>query len=196
MPETIKQVVDGFSYNTSLTYVQSRYFPNALTQLDVLRRAVNYRPRWWCVPDAKTNPIDPYDTLYQEIEVAGNSWLRGYMFASVSATDSDDAPAETAASDILIQVVDTCSGIPLFMDYANGGGCHSTGAARMFPILLSSPRLILDPALLNVQISNRTANTITCQLLLFFAESCKAVTEESRDRDWNLIQQSQQGVGR
>ena len=47
----LKQVVDGFSYNTMLLWQYCRFFPNALAQLDVLRRAVNYRTRWWCIPD-------------------------------------------------------------------------------------------------------------------------------------------------
>ncbi len=43
----LRQVVDGFSYNTMLLWQYGRFFPNALAQLDVLRRAVNYRTRWW-----------------------------------------------------------------------------------------------------------------------------------------------------
>ena len=182
----LRQVVDGFSYNTMLLWQHCRFFPNALAQLDVLRRAVNYRTRWWVIPDDIDQPIQPYDTLYFQCEVSGGSYLWGWNFCSVSALNPAGAPTETTASDILIQVVDACTGIPLFQDFANGGGYHSNSSARMFPILLTQPRLILEPGLVNVEISNRTPNTITCQLLLHFAESCKLIDEDTRQRDWKL----------
>ena len=180
----LKQVVDGFSYNTMFNWLPVRYFPNALAQLDILRRAANYRPRWWAIPDDIGQPIQPYDTYYYQCEVSSGSYLWGYMFASVSATDTDLAPVSTTASDILIQVTDSCTGIPLFQDFANGGGNHSDFSSRMVPILLSQPRLILEPGLVNVEIANRTGNLITCQLLLMFAESCRVVNEATVERDW------------
>lgn len=180
----LKQVVDGFSYNTMLLWQYCRFFPNALAQLDVLRRAVNYRTRWWCIPDDIDQPIQPYDTLYFQCEVSGGSYLHSWNFAVVKALNPAGAPTEVTASDILIQVSDACTGIPLFQDFTNGGGWHSNSSARMFPILLTQPRLILEPGLVNVEISNRTGNTITCQLLLHFAESCKLIDEDTRQRDW------------
>ena len=180
----LKQVVDGFSYNTMLLWQPCRYFPNALAQLDVLRRAVNYRTRWWVIPDDIDQPIQPYDTLYFQCAVSGGSYLWSYGFTTTSATNPSGSPVATTASDILVQVVDACSGIPLFQDFVNGGGAQSNFSARMLPILLSQPRLILEPGLVNVEISNRTANTITCQLLLHFAESCKLIDEDTRQRDW------------
>lgn len=180
----LPQVVDGFTYNTQLLYLPNRYFPNALAQLDILRRAANYRPRWFCVPEDIGQPIQPYDTYYYQIEVAADSYLWGYSFASVSALNPAGAPAETTAADLLIQAVDSCTGVPLFQDFANGGGNHSNFSSRANPILLTQPRLILNPGLVNVEISNRTANTITCQFLLHFAEPCRIITEEDRERSW------------
>ncbi len=183
----LKQVVDAFSYNTMLIWQHERFFPNCLAQLDVLRRAVNYRTRWWVIPDDIDQPIQPYDTLYFQIEVSGGSYLWGYNFCSIKALDPAGAPTETTAADILIQVVDSCTGIPLFQDFANGGGVHANFNSRMVPILLTQPRLILDPGLVNVEISNRTGNQITCQLLLHFAESCKLIDEDTRQRDWKQL---------
>jgi hypothetical protein len=182
----IPQVVDGFSYNTQLLYLPNRYFPNALAQMDILRRAANLRARWFVVPDDIDQPIQPYDTLYYQIAMAGGSYLYGYEFASISATAPGGGSTPTTAGDILIQAVDSCSGVPLFQDFANGGGNHSNFTARAAPILLTQPRLVLDPGLVNVELSNRTANTITCQLLLLTAEPCKVITEETRERDWRL----------
>ena len=190
----LKQVVDGFSYNTSFLWLQNRYFPNALAQLDVLRRASNYRTRWWCIPDDIDQPIQPYDTLYFQCEVSSGSYLWGYHFSSVSAVNPAGGPAETTAADILIQVVDACTGIPLFQDFANGGAAHSNFTARMLPILLTQPRLILEPGLVNVELSNRTKNTINCQLLLHFAESCKLIDEDTRQRDWKQALATQGAV--
>lgn len=180
----LKQVVDGFSYNTMLLWQPCRFFPNALAQLDVLRRAANYRARWWVIPDDIDQPIAGYDTLYFQAEVAGGSYLLGYSFVGVKALNPAGSPAEVAASDILIQVVDSCTGIPLFQDFASGGGTHSNNTARMQPILLTQPRLILEPGLVNVELTNKTPNTITCQLLLHFAEPCKLIDEEQRQKDW------------
>lgn len=193
---TIPHVVDGFSYNTQLKYFPYRYFPNALSQLDILRRAANLRARWFVVPDDIDQPVAAYDTLYYQIAMAGGSYLYGYMFASISAVDSNGAPAATTAADILIQVVDSCSGVPLFQDFANGFGNHSDYSARCLPILLTQPRLILEPGLVNVEISNRTANTITCQLLLLTAEPCKIIEEQDRVRDYRLGLAGMSGLGR
>ena len=181
---TLAQVVDGFTYNTQLLYLPNRYFPNALAQLDILRRAANYRPRWFCVPDDIDQPIQPYDTLYYQIEMAANSYLWGYSFASISAVPPGGGSIATTAADLLIQAVDSCTGVPLFQDFANGGGNHSNFSSRALPIILTQPKLILNPGLVNVEISNRTPNTITCQLLLHFAERCRIITEEERQMEW------------
>lgn len=181
-PLVIPQKVDGFSYNTQLLYLPQRYFPNALAELDILRRANNYRPRWFVIPDDIGVPIAPFDTYYYQIEVADGSYCWGYQFASVSATDQSNNPAATTASDLCIEVTDSCTGIPLFQDFANGLGMHSDFSSRAVPILLSRPRLILAPGLVNVEIANRTANNITCQLLIMFAEPCRLVDEKSLER--------------
>jgi len=191
---TLAQVVDGFTYNLALLYLPKRYFPNALAQLDILRRAANYRPRWFCVPDDIDQPVLPYDTLYYQIEVAANSYLWGYSFCSVSAVPPAGGTIATTAADLLIQVVDSCTGVPLFQDFANGGGNHSNFTAKALPIVLTQPRLILTPGLVNVELSNRTPNTITCQLLLHFAEPCRIITEEDRERTWQTGLQGLRGL--
>ena len=132
-PMLLKQIVDGFSYNTSLQWLPLRWFPQALAQMDILRRAAQYRSRDWVIPQDQDEPIQPFDTLYYQIEVAGGSYLWGYSFASLSALgpNPDDPtgpliPAETAASDLLIEVVDSCTGIPLFQDFVNANSAHAT----------------------------------------------------------------------
>src|SRR5512142_2658110 len=100
-PIVLPQVVDGFSYNTQLQYHPLHFFPHALAQMDVLRRAANYRPRWWTVPDDAGEPaiaatpqtIAPYDTALLTISVPAGSYLWGYQFSVQSATDADGNPA-------------------------------------------------------------------------------------------------------
>jgi len=179
----LKQVVDGFSYNASLLYMMNYYYPNALAQLDVLRRAANYRPRWWTIPDTP-DPVQPYDTFYMQCNVADGSYLWSYNFKTLLAIDPEGQATEVHDTDLCIQVVDSCTGIPLFQDYANGGGLSTNGDARLYPVLLSQPRLILEPGLVNVSIANRTANLIYCQLLLHFAEPCQVICEEGRQNEW------------
>ena len=186
-PLILPQVVDGFSYNTMLQYLPERYFPNALAQMDALRRAAGYRARWITAPDDIAEPIQPYDTYQGQFALAGNSYLWGYHFSSISATDPTDAPVATTATDLCLQVSDSCSSIPIFQDFINGNGAHSNFTARCFPILLSKPRLILDPGLVTVEIANRTANTIFAQLILMFAESCRLVDEQTRREDWAMV---------
>lgn len=185
----LKQIVDGFSYNTSLIYVPGRYYPMALSQLDVLRRAENYRPRWWVVPQEQDTPIDPFSTNDIQIAVAGDSYFWGYSFCVISATDPDGAPTEVAAGDILITATDSCTGIPLFQDFSSGSNNHSDNSARMQPIIPAQPRLILDPGLVDCSLTNKTENTITCQWLLEFAEPCKIVDERERERQWAMQRQ-------
>lgn len=182
----IPQKVDGFSYNTQLLYLPQRYFVNALAEYDILRRANNYRPRWFTIPDDIGLPVQPFDTYYYQDEVSDGSYLVGYQFASVSATAPNNTPAATTASDICVQATDNCTGLPLFQDFANGNGCSSNFTARMGWIMLSRPRLILSPGQFNVEIANRTANTINCQLLMLFAEPCRLIDEAMLEREARL----------
>ena len=191
---TLAQVVDGFSYNTQLLHLPNRFFPNALAQLDILRRAANYRPRWFCVPVDIDEPIVPYDTLYYQIEMAAESYVWGYSFASIAATNNG-SPVSTTASDLLIQAVGACTGIPLFQDFANGGGNSSNFSSRANPIILSQARLVLEPGLFNVEISNRTPNSINCQWLIHTAEPCRVITEQDRVEAWRLGLQGLRGLG-
>jgi hypothetical protein len=193
---TVPQIVDGFSYNTCLQYLPNRYWPHALQQLDTLRRAVGYRVRWMVIPDDIGEPIQPFDTYYFQGAVSGGSYLYGYMFASISAVGPNPdnpggalIPVATTAADLNVNVTDSCTEVPLFLDLAAGGGLHSNFTARGLPVLLTKPRLILDPGLVNVEVANHTANTITAQLVLFFAESCKLITEETREADWDVVRQ-------
>lgn len=165
----LKPIVDGFMYNTSLLLLANRFFPFALGEMEIVRRANNLRPRWWCIPDDFGEPIQPYDTFQFQVNVAPGSYLFGMMFCVVTP----DAPV----TDMLVSVVDSCTGIPLFNDFVNAGAISSNFNSKNLPVLLTKPRLILEPGLINVEIANRTGSTRNCQLVLMFAEPCRVFQE-------------------
>jgi len=87
-PVFVPQIVDGFSYNASMLWSPGRFFPNALAQLDILRRAANYRPRWWTIPEnILASPIAPYDTLYYQLNVPDGTYLWGYNYNGLMSAE-------------------------------------------------------------------------------------------------------------
>lgn len=178
----LPQIVDGFSYNDQLIDLPYRSFPRMLEKLEVLRRAANFRVKEFCVPDNQSEPIQPFDTFYDQINIAGGSYFWGYNFAAISATftsfdtetqENVTVPVDTSATDLLVQMVDSCTGIPIWQDFVNCGAVRSNENSRCRPVIVFQPRLILEPGLVNIEISNRTPNAITCQFRLRFAESCR-----------------------
>jgi hypothetical protein len=164
----LKQIVDGFAYNPNLLYLACRYWPNALAQLDPLRRAKNYRPRWFVAP-LSGESIDPFDTLFCQFQVSEGSWFWGYNFSG-----GDDN-----AGTFYVQMTDSCTQEPLFRDYVNGAGLSPTRSSRCVPIILSQPRPVVGSGKFDVSICNTSSTTATCQLLLHFAEPCQMVDEKT-----------------
>ena len=177
MLNNLPPIFDGFSLNAGLLYLPKRFFPNALAQLDVLRRAANYRPRWYCVPDDFNEPIAAYDTLQYQIRVTPGSYLWGLNW-TVLPTE-DPRVDEALISDLYVQITDSCSEIPLFNDFVCGAALRPSGATQLWPRILGQPRLIIEPALVNVEIANTRSHSRQCQLLLHFAEPCEVITKET-----------------
>lgn len=163
----LRPKVDGFSYNVNNLLVPQRFFSYALGQLDLLRRARNFRARWWVVP-ARGEVIAAYDTLQYQCDVANGSRLYGVMFSAVSPS---------TIADWAVSVVDSCTGVPLFNDFVVAQAISGNFATGNVPVLLTQPRLILDPGLVAVEIANRSGNDRVCQLLLMFAEPCEVIEE-------------------
>ena len=67
--------------------------------------------------------------------------------------------------------------------FPNRAGMIPTPQGIWYPRNINQ-REFPEPGLVNVEIANRTPNTINCQLLLMFAESCKLIDEDTRQRDW------------
>lgn len=174
-------VLDGFSQNLNIRYLPYHYFAACLTQSEVLRRANLYRARWVVQPDDLNTPIPAYDTFEGQVKVVPGSYLWGFQVCEFNA-----AFVAVAAANTIVQVTDACTGIPLFSDYTAGSGFSPFSAAvaldargGIAPHLLTQPRLIMEPGLLNVEIANRSVATLRCQLLLCFAEPCVVLEDEA-----------------
>jgi hypothetical protein len=166
------QIIDGFILNPAIYYLPYFYTAMALAQMETLRRANLYRARWYVAPADIQQTIAAYDTNEMQIVVTPGSWLWG-----LSYNEYDDAYAITAGNNSLIQITDSCTGVPLFHEYASGRG--NTGyrnvtdyRAGVMPTLLTEPRCVVEPGLVNVEVANRSNAAIRAQLVLFFAEPC------------------------
>jgi hypothetical protein len=177
-PET-SPLMDGFLYNPALRFATPYdYYPTALGGLEILRRTALYRPRWYVIPDSINQPIAAYDTLEYQVSLTAGSYLWGYQFTQLVLEQSTFVVV--AGDDMLVQITDACTGIPLFSDFVIDFGLlvpSGNALGRPIPNLLPAPRLVLEPGLLNVEIANRSSGSITCQLLLLTAEPCTVMGE-------------------
>lgn len=178
-PPDTSPLMDGFLYNPSLRFATPYdYYPTALGGLEILRRTALYRPRWYVIPDTINQPIAAYDTLEYQVHVQAGSYLWGYQFTQLEVVRG--TYTIVTGDDMLVQVTDACTGIPLFSDFVIDFGLlvpSGNAQGRPIPNLLSAPRLILEPGLINVEIANRDSAAITCQLLLLTAEPCTVMGE-------------------
>ncbi len=172
-------LMDGFLYNVQVRYTAQIYAPLALSQLEVLRRANLLRPRWFAIPDDIGTPIPAYDTYEDQVSVTPGSYLW-----AVTLVQYDEDFEPVAPGNVLIQITDACTNIPLFSDFASGGCISSqpdapNGQGTLVPMPLPTPRLILAPGLVNVEVANNSGEALTAQLVLYFAEPC-LMTGEGR----------------
>ena len=166
-------VVDGFVYSLSLLYLSTSYRPSALASMEILRRAKGYRCREYLVPDNLLNPIPAFGQVEQQINTIPGSYLWGLTFSAPFnlAGTGDDAVY------IYYRITDACTETPLFSDYALNQmeavqSSNANGWNRRNPAIMSTPRLIGEPGLLNVEVYNKASVAITCQLALLMAEPC------------------------
>lgn len=165
-------VLDGFVYSLSMLYQPVVFRASALAQMEVLRRAVGYRVREYCVPDQGDRPIAAYGQIEQQVNTMPGAYLWGLTFSAPFGEVSNPG------SEIYIQITDACTESPLFSDYALANqftavqGSDANGWNRRNPPVLAQPLLIGPPALLDVEMYNSAAVAINCQLVLLVAEPC------------------------
>lgn len=155
-------IVDGFVYSASQLYLPSRYRPNAFAQMETLRRAKSYRTLTRLIPDNSLDPIPQYSQLEQQVRVEPGTYLWGLLLSAGLGSGSYSG----SESSIHVQITDACTKTPAASDYFLG-----TQLVPSFhhPAMLTQPRLIDDPGLLNVELYNRNAAPLFVQLALFFA---------------------------
>lgn len=162
---TEQPIIDGFTYSASQVYLPTSYRPSVLAQMELLRRANVYRPRQWCVPETLEEPVAAYSQMEYQVRTQPGALLWGLSFSAPFEE------IELASSYIHIQITNSCTETALFSDYILGSQLEpSTGNNLRNPVLLAQPLMVLDPALIDVEIYNSANVDITCQLALFLGE--------------------------
>lgn len=172
-----RDIVDGFTMSASQLLVPSSTRALILGQMDVLRRASAIRPRHYIAPLSSDEPVPAFKQVEYQLSVMPGSYVWGLSFAYIP---SDDVTSDEALK-LHIQITDVCTETPFFSDYVRGvnfltdptlvPNFFPTGTFRA-PHLLAQPRLIGDPAKLDVEIYNSSDVDITCQLVIMVAEPC------------------------
>lgn len=158
--------VDGFLYSGSMLMLPSTYRANVIAQMEVLRLAKGYRPRWYPVPELGAQSIPAYSQYEKQVRVQPGGYLWALSLSAPFNDTDDDDPAY-----LDIQITDACTRTKLFSDYIHGSSLvtSTTEAGRRAPMILT-PRLITEPSHFNVEIYNRASVAIQCQLVLLMSE--------------------------
>jgi hypothetical protein len=173
-------IVDGFQYNLFLENWTERYYPLALAQLEPFRRARGYRPRWYTVPDKDVFlSVPAYATVEEQVRIAPGSILWGL---SICVMQTIGMVEMDPSSVLAVQITEGATGLPLFSDFTSAGQLFTQVGLGLPvdqpPVLLSQPRIIVEPGYVNVEIANITALGISnAQLLLFCMEPAVALEE-------------------
>ena len=176
---SIQIPTDGFAFNPAYWLNPYSYSAGALAQMEVLRRAATYRPRWYMVPDEINQPVPAYTTLEYGIKVTAGSYLWGWRFLQLNSRTW----AQAAATGVVVQITEVCTGIPLMREFTEGSAFAQWNASPqargiILPSILTQPRLFLEPGDITVEICNLGSSPVDCCLLLHFAEPCELIEGE------------------
>ena len=168
-------VVDGFTHSLSMLYLPTVFRASVLAQMELLRRAKGYRVREYCIPDSLNNPIAAFGQVEQQINMLPGSYIWALTFSALTDEDDHFSPNTTYPAKMYIQLTDACTETPFFSDYAFATHFealpnNTVSWAQHNPHLLSQPRLIGIPGLVDVEIYNSNAVDVTCQLVVCVAE--------------------------
>jgi len=169
-----RDIVDGFTMSASQLLGPQSTRALALGQMDTLRRASAMRSRHYIAPLSSDEPIKAYSQNEYQIGLTPGSYVWGLSFSIFAAEIAN-------AEFVHIQITDACTETGFFSDYVRGINFMTQGslASNFFPsgafrapCLLTQPRLIGDPAKLNVEIYNSSSADLHPQLLICVAEPC------------------------
>ncbi len=151
-------VVDSFTYTTTLRLLQTQYRAGVLAQMEVLRRAKSYKARFYTAPDSLVEPVLAFGQVETQIRAVPGTYIWGLSLYAATTTS------------LKIQVTDTSTEVPLFSDYIQAALMKPSAAGGRVPFLLGQPRLITEPGQVNVEIYNDNDTDNIVQLVLFCAE--------------------------
>lgn len=184
--EIRRNIVDGFMYDLFLRPSTEQFYPMALAQMEIWRRAAAYRPRWHTIPDADdVANIPAYQTVEEQARIVPGSWIWG---ASLSCLDPATLLPVDPSTRIAIKMMEGGSGVYFTWDYCSGytywtkrpyPGALAAANFPHRPCLLSQPRLVLEPGYVNVEMANiSTGNLVKCQIVLYVMEPCLVLQED------------------
>ena len=93
---TVPDIMDGFTLNPSIRYRPNWYYPMALGQLDILRRANTYRPKIYSLPDEFNTPIPARETREFQLRLTPGSYIWGLAGKPVSSKRAGPLPEDPA----------------------------------------------------------------------------------------------------
>lgn len=138
-----------------------RYHTRALAELRRVTRAPGYQPGAYPLPD-EANANMPAKAL---IEIRLSLPIGTYVLGFTGSSQQSDG--------FEVQIIDLRQNAPFFgapVLWNNLTGQGSTYGITHPLFLLPHPRLVIEPAVLNVQIENRSSSANLVQLVLFTAE--------------------------
>ncbi len=162
-----------------------RYHQPALAALKPLRSALGYEDRREVIPDSSNKAVGVKATYEQRITVPAGAFL--WAITGVSQQPEG----------FRLQVVDTASGRGLLSQPAHftssaGVGfpagivdCYGAAVAIRQPLyVLPKPRVVIEPGMLRVQVTNLSALINTIQVVLHFAAPLPAGAPRN---EWDAI---------
>jgi hypothetical protein len=163
--------VDGFTLDQGFVNLPFTYPALALGQLETLRKAVNMRPKWYQFPTLESGQTVPQigarKQYERQIRVTPGSWLYGYKaFGAFSFNITEQATGRKYAFDYRLS------------QDAVAAQLGALATVRYQFTLIGEPWVILNPALVNVELYDTTATVTTQELVLYFAEPVCAVQRE------------------
>ncbi len=153
----LNAIVDGFVYNTNYRLLCGYYPTAALQSMESIRRANNYQPRFFVVPEDVNAQVPAYGVHEYQISCKPGSIAWGYSFYSTSGLFSFnifDANTGRLGSDNII-------------------GSGTSTSLYEGPIMFTCPYVVPDPGLLSVELgslSSAASTPTTLQLVLFTIE--------------------------
>lgn len=152
-------------------HFRSQYHIKALNALEPLRKAVGYEPRNEVIPDRQHVALAKAATWDHRVTVPPGSWLWALSGSSQQAAGFSVQITDFATRSNLF------SGAVQYQNLTGQGSVSVLDAAGQAQTIstplhiLPTPRPIIEPAVLNVQLSNLdTANANEVQLVLWILE--------------------------